>query len=204
MRIPPEVRHWQKTTLFPGDYAVVRREKRVLYTILGSCVAACLYDPVNRVAGMNHFLLSNDRYSKTIPFTEAEAGRYGIHSMELLINAMMKQGAERRKFKAKAFGGASLFWQGTAQSGNFFSVGEVNARFIKEFLIAEGIPLVASDLGGEHGRAVFFSSMDFSVHIGRISESIKARISSSERDYWKRKLEIQRRAQAESHVELWG
>jgi chemotaxis protein CheD len=203
MRIPSEVKDCQRIILYPGDYAVVCREERVLYTILGSCISACLYDPVNRVAGMNHFLLSHDRYSRTIPFTEADAGRYGIHSMELLINAMMKQGADRRKFQAKAFGGASMLAQETAQQGNFMCVGEVNVRFIQEFLRTEGIPLVGSDLGGEHGRAVFFSSIDFSVHIRRLRNVMIAKINDAEREYWRREIEKQRDVKPDSRVELW-
>lgn len=65
-------------TLYPGEY-YVSRGKVVISTLLGSCVSACLYDPVNRVVGMNHFLLSNKRYSKHMPMYATEAGRYGIN-----------------------------------------------------------------------------------------------------------------------------
>ena len=202
MRIPSELSRRERVTLYPGGYAVASRENKVLYTVLGSCISACLYDPVSRVAGMNHFLLSHERYSRTMPFTEAEAGRYGVHSMELLINAMIKQGASRNRFRAKAFGGASMLSQGTDRDGNFACVGEVNVRFIKEFLQLEGIPLIASDLGGDQGRSVFFSVADFSVHIGKIRKL--TRINTDEKNYWRREIQRQKEALPDSGVELWN
>lgn len=188
--------------LRPGDYLVVKDNNKVLQTILGSCVSACLFDPLNHIAGMNHFLLSNERYSRTLPFTETEAGRYGVHSMELLINAMMKQGANRKKLEAKAFGGANLLTSPSNQARGFFCVGEVNVRFIKDFLSTEGIPLITSDLGGEQGRVIFFSTHDYTVHVGKIRRFAAARISKEEKIYWKREIEKKKKVPLEA-VEIW-
>ena len=57
---------------------------------------------------MNHFLLSNHRYARAMRFAETEAGRYGIHAMELLINEMLKMGASRLTMEAKVFGGGAV------------------------------------------------------------------------------------------------
>ncbi len=76
----------------PGD-CYVSTDEVVIGTILGSCVSACLYDPVNRIVGMNHFLLSG-RQNNADKIWLSEAGRYGIHSMEIIINGMLKLGAE--------------------------------------------------------------------------------------------------------------
>jgi chemotaxis protein CheD len=116
----------------------------------------------------------------------------------------MKQGAARKRLRAKAFGGASMLPQETARQENFACVGEVNVRFIQEFLKIEGIPLVASNLGGEHGRAVFFSSSDYSVHIRKIRNVLEARVTDGERQYWRREIERQRNPRPETAVELWG
>src|SRR5665647_2303892 len=80
---------FKHVTLEPGEL-FASREPVTISTLLGSCVAACLYDPVNNVVGMNHFLLSSRRYSRDLPNFISEAGRYGIHAMELLINEMMR------------------------------------------------------------------------------------------------------------------
>ena len=85
-----------------GEYRVIRDPRVVLTTILGSCVATCIWDDVAGVGGMNHFLLPGD-----------EAGgsdhvKYGVNAMELLINGLLKEGASRARLRAKLFGGAKV------------------------------------------------------------------------------------------------
>jgi chemotaxis protein CheD len=152
-------------------------------TLLGSCVAACLYDPGAKVAGLNHFLLAAPRYSKDMPFTATDAGRYGIHAMELLINDMMKLGASRSGLRAKVFGGASVL--GEAAEGRFFCVNEVNQRFIRDYLATERIPIVSEDLGGSLGRVIHFQSDSFRVFRRFIRKRETEDIEKDERDYWK-------------------
>lgn len=169
-------------------------------TLLGSCVAACLYDPENGVAGMNHFMLSNRRYAREMPFSITEAGRYGIHAMELLINALMRHGARRANLRAKAFGGASIFTNRDVV-GNFSCVGSVNCRFIREFLDNEGIPLVASDLGGERGRVIYFDSGDYSVYVRRMSGRRNVVVAERDRSLWQQSVDEHDRETA--GVDLW-
>jgi chemotaxis protein CheD len=184
----------------PGEYYVAN-DNIIISTLLGSCVAACLYDPVNRVIGMNHFLLSNRRYAKDIPVCVTEAGRYGIHAMELLINEMMKKGAKRENLKAKAFGGGNVLRYESTRD-NFFCVGDVNCKFVKEFLELENIPLVASALGGENGRVIHFSCSDYSVLVRKIKSTITSKVAQKERTYWRKKLETQEKE--EESADIWG
>lgn len=184
----------------PGEYFVTKN-RLVLSTLLGSCVAVCLYDEERAVVGMNHFLLSNNRYSRTMPFAISEAGRYGIHSMELLINSMMRHGARRDKLLAKAFGGASVLGL-SSQAGNFNCVGEVNCRFIKEFLSNEGIHMVASDLGGYEGRVIYFDSEDFSVHVRKIQKGKINKLVEQDMDLWQKSL-VEHEQMMEGNCELW-
>ncbi len=134
----------------------------VITTILGSCVSACLFDPVSRIFGMNHFMLSSSHYTRNIPYHQTDAGRYGIHAMELLINRMLALGALRNRIQAKAFGGASILPR-SGRAGQYLSVGEVNICFIRDFLATEDIPLLSEDLGGDVGRVIRFHGNDFSV-----------------------------------------
>lgn len=183
----------------PGEYHVTDKGV-IITTLLGSCVSACLYDPVQKIIGMNHFLLSNKRYARDLPFSVTEAGRYGVHAMELLINAMLKLGAKRENLRAKAFGGASLL-KPSSEVGNFFCVGEVNARFIREFLSNDGIPLVASDLGGDRGRVIYFKAEDFSVYMRKIQKTISYEVCRKERLFWEEKINIQEKEAPEP--EIW-
>ena len=189
----------KRITILPGEYYVDNEEVRIT-TLLGSCVSSCLYDPYNRIIGMNHFLLSNKIYAREMPMCITEAGRYGIHSMELMINEMLRRGARRGNLKAKAFGGATVLKAADPSTSNFFAVGEVNVRFIREFLQNEKIPLVSSDLGGTVGRVIHFHSGDFSVYVKRMTKTDN-KLVKREHHYWQKSLKKQEKA--ETQVDLW-
>jgi chemotaxis protein CheD len=72
------------------------------------------------------------------------------------------------------------------RSDNFVCVGEVNSRFIMEFLKTDGIPLVASDLGGEVGRVIHFFSDDFAVYSRKMGRISQEKIVQEEKGFWKR------------------
>lgn len=128
-----------------GEHFVTDNPDVVLTTILGSCVAACIRDPVAGIGGMNHFLLPGGH----APGSERAAQRYGVHAMELLVNALLAGGARRERLEAKLFGGARL-------TEGLTDIGSQNADFALRFLAAEGIAHVGGSLRGEHGRKVQF------------------------------------------------
>lgn len=197
MKIPGK-EHLTRITVNPGEYYVTN-EEAVISTLLGSCVSACLYDPVGKIIGMNHFLLSNMRYAKDMPYYVTEAGRYGIHAMELLINELLEKGAKRHRLRAKAFGGSSLF-PTSGGVGNFFCVGDVNTRFIKDFLANEGIPLVSENLGGDRGRVIHFNSSDFSVYVRKIQKTVNTKLGLREKQFWQKSIESQERNISEPDI----
>jgi chemotaxis protein methyltransferase CheR len=121
-------------------------EPLVIHTLLGSCVAAGLYDPEARVGGMNHFLLAegDDR--------DPRVARYGVHAMELLINEIMRLGGQRQRLRAKIFGGANVMASMSS------AVSEQNVRFVRHFLEVEGIPLMGERVGGTTGLEVWFDT----------------------------------------------
>jgi len=187
-------------TIMPGEM-YVSNQAVTICTILGSCVSACLYDPINRVIGMNHFLLSNRRYAKDIPTCLSEAGRYGMHAMEVLINEMLKIGAKRANLRAKAFGGGSIYLS-TESKDNFFCVGDVNVKFIREFLKNDGIPMVAEDLGGSTARVIHFLFENYAVHMKKIGKSTASELIRTEKQYWQKAIETQEKVKGK--VEIWG
>lgn len=130
-----------------GEYKIASDPDVVLTTVLGSCVSVCLFDPEKGVGGMNHFLLPGDANSDT------SAMRYGANAMELLVNGLLKLGAERYSLKAKVFGGASLLANGR-------QIGRANAAFARGFLEDEGIECIAESTGGEQARRIRFWPVD--------------------------------------------
>ena len=188
-----------RITIHPGEFYSTN-DSAVISTLLGSCVAACLYDPKRRVIGMNHFMLSSSRSSKGMPLDDAEAGRYGMHAMELLINDMMAKGTNRSSLRAKIFGGASIIGKREV-SNRFYCVGQVNCGFVRTYLASEGIPVDAEDLGGNFGRVIHFSNGDFSVHRRKISPDQNESLARQDRQCWQGALDNQKKTQTQ--IELW-
>ncbi len=120
----------------------------IIQTSLGSCVAACLYDPIRRIGGMNHILLPG---YNALDVKDGSA-RYGVNAMELLINRIMSLGGNRRNLTAKVFGGANIM----DTLDKKLSVGMQNSTFLFEYLLNEGIRVVRHNIGGNDTRIVKF------------------------------------------------
>ena len=161
--------------LLPGQYFATSQDK-MLVTVLGSCVAACLFDPHTGVGGMNHFMLPTvNKLAGEFEQVQGMAAKYGVHAMEILINELVKLGAKKERLNAKVFGGGKVvptFVQN--------DVGKFNAEFVMQFLEIEGIPIVASDLCDIYARKVYFFPRNGSVLMKRIYELNNATIIERE------------------------
>ncbi|MFH0724828.1 MAG: chemotaxis protein CheD [Pseudomonadota bacterium] len=129
-------------------------------TLLGSCVAVCLFDPIRNIGAMNHILLPGRADLKQF---NAPA-RFSINAMELLINKMLTLGADRHRIIAKVFGGAHMLPQISTENG----AGRRIAAFVMDFLRNESIELVSHDLGGRLGRQVHFHTDTGDVFVRRV------------------------------------
>lgn len=130
--------------LLQGEFKVSGDENVIFSTLLGSCVATCLHDPVVKVGGLNHFLLPSTGAS------DSQSHMFGVNAMEMLINSLLRLGADKSRLQAKLFGGAAM-------NQMMASVGEQNAQFAQTFLADEGIPCVAQSLGGTEGRRLRYN-----------------------------------------------
>ncbi|MBS0235502.1 MAG: chemotaxis protein CheD [Proteobacteria bacterium] len=133
----------KRVHIIQGEFYVTEDPEVMVTTILGSCVAACIRDPLARVGGINHFLLPGDLSRGR----KAEAERVGVHLMEMLVNGLLKAGARRERLEAKLFGGAR-----TVRSHS--DIGKNNADFAQRFLKAEGIAHIGGSTGGPQGRRI--------------------------------------------------
>lgn len=129
----------------PGEYRVTRSANEVIMTVLGSCVAACIRDPVAGVGGMNHFMLPE---SVCGSWDDGPGSlRYGNFAMERLLDDIFRCGRRRDRLEVKVFGGADMV-------GSVVPIGTRNADFVEAYLRKKEIPIVAADLRGEHARRV--------------------------------------------------
>jgi len=143
---PPPITPMTRINVMQGQARVSAGPRVEFSTVLGSCVATCLFDPEIEVGGMNHFLLAEPSPSSaTGDFDE----HYGVYLMELLINEMLANGAAKHRLRAHLYGGANL-------NAGFARIGARNGEFARGFLADERITVVKEDLGGVFARRVDF------------------------------------------------
>lgn len=137
--------HCTMVKIFAGDWYVTKDPGECMATILGSCVAACIRDPILGIGGMNHFLLPGE--DNKIHTTDA--ARYGVYAMESLLNGIFSLGGRKERLEVKVFGGGNVI-------NNSAKIGSKNARFVRDFLRTEGYRIMSEDLEGTHPRRVHY------------------------------------------------
>lgn len=152
--------------VLPGEY-FVSGDDVLIMTVLGSCIAACVWDGKARIGGMNHFML---------PEGEDGSGRYGSYAMELLLNEMIKMGARRETMQAKVFGGGAVMAGFTTMN-----VGERNTKFVLDYLATERIPVVSQDVMDIHPRKVCFFPVTGKALVKRLAHAHPEALAVEER-----------------------
>ena len=137
--------------VLPGEHYVSTAGQEIIVTVLGSCVAACVWDTRLKIGGMNHFMLPDGGSSAEVPVDKAM--RFGNFAMEELINDVLRRGGRRDSLEIKVFGGGNVL-PGVGNAS--VSVGDRNADFVRRYLSEEGYRIAAQDLGGPHPRRIHF------------------------------------------------
>jgi chemotaxis protein CheD len=165
--------------ILPGEcYVSVQGE--MISTVLGSCISACIRDPVLGIGGMNHFMLPVQAGDKGIQRMNSTnpALCYGNWAMEFLINSILKQGGRKDRLEVKLFGGGRVL-AGMTQ----IDVGRRNIDFVLDFLDKEQLRVRAEDLGGDYPRKVLYFADTGAVKMRRIRTVANNTIEQRERAY---------------------
>jgi chemotaxis protein CheD len=171
--------------LTPGDFYVSDTGDEVITTVLGSCVAACIYDKKLKIGGVNHFMLPADPNlgSKSVKSWMFEydnkSARYGSVAMELLINEIIKRGGQRKNLEAQIFGGGNI----TADTA--FNVSGRNVVFVEEYLSMERIAVTGRDVGNTWPLKIYCLPDKGQVYIKPIrnADGEKRHIVQQEKQY---------------------
>jgi chemotaxis protein CheD len=124
------------------------REPYIINTILGSCVAVCLWDPVTNRGGMAHYML---------PLWNGEglaSPKYGNIAIDKLVEKLQSFGSSKANLKAKIFGGGEVIDSYNA----YFYIGRRNIEIAYEILNEKSIPIIGSSTGGRQGRKIIFNT----------------------------------------------
>lgn len=141
-----------------GEY-YASRTPVVIKTLLGSCVAVCLWDGQRKIGGMNHILLPGEADFRHFN----SPARFGVNAMELLINRILVIGGQKSSLIAKVFGGANALHR----PGDPLATGRKIVNFVQTFLEIEKIPVMAENTGGTSTRTIFFHTDTGAVYLKR-------------------------------------
>jgi chemotaxis protein CheD len=144
--------------LLPGELHAAAEPCQIT-TILGSCVAVCLWDAKLQAGGMNHFLFPEWREDKGVSM------RFGDLATRVLLEKLLKLGCRQRRLTAKIFGGSALFQQ---EDRYMASLGAKNVETALHMMKNFGIPVIAQDTGGAYGRKIIFHTDDGSAWSRRV------------------------------------
>ena len=137
--------HFLQHFLYPSTL-FASKEPYVINTILGSCIAVCLFDPVLKIGGMNHYMLPNWSGNDLV------SPKYGNIAIEKLIEKMLLLGSKKSNLTAKVFGGGDLI----SPEKNSLYIGDRNTKVAEIMLVEHKIPIIASSTGGNRGRKILF------------------------------------------------
>jgi chemotaxis protein CheD len=179
----------QALKVLPGEYLVTGSDV-MLVTVLGSCVSACIRDPLLKIGGMNHFMLPDSDPSEAA----SESARYGGYAMEVLINELLKRGAARARLETKVFGGGAVLPGFTVNN-----VGRRNGEFVLDYLEAEGLTVDGQDLYDVYPRRVHYFPKTGRVMVKRLPSANDTEVLASEKLYRSRLKE----SPTEGSVELF-
>lgn len=152
-----------------GDIVVAKHPVVLTSLGLGSCIGLVIYDDVAKVAGMSHIMLPNNHEGQDVK----KLGKYADTAVPKLVEDLIALGALKSRLKAKMAGGAQMFSIPGKNSASFLAIGERNIETTKKMLEIHGIPLVASDLGGNKGRSVEFYTENWIMIVKVIGSEIK-------------------------------
>jgi len=135
--------------LHPGEIFVTSNQRPIV-TLLGSCVAVCLWDPVHKIAGMNHVVLPKNRDDEEL------TSRFANVATFVMFDMMKEEGAKKANLQTYVFGGASrLANQG---AGSHLAVGKMNLEITLKVLQKLNLTVKHQDVGGEMGRRLHFNT----------------------------------------------
>ena len=154
---PRTLRTANMAYLHPGR-VVAFAEPAQVTSILGSCVAVCLYNPTRGVGGMNHFVLPHASGSG------ARSARFAEPAFEQLLSVLRLLGAAPSGLYARLFGGAAS----ACATGSEAPIGQRNVEAARALLDRYTIPVVAEDVGGTRGRKVLFETSSGEAWVRRL------------------------------------
>jgi len=141
----------------------VIQEPGILKTVVGSCIALCIWDRVRKMGGMVHIMMPKSKNNSPL-----SAGKYANTAVSALYNEMISRNCQKRHLVASMAGGASVFGNRLGNNGRK-PIGVENYEIVKEQLQQHRIPIEKEDVGGTSGRRVVFNITDGDIFVSMLN-----------------------------------
>ena len=185
-RITQVVKGYKTHTIIGGEFAVIKDDENIAFkTLLGSCVAIMFYDKSVNIKGMNHFLLPATSNSN-------EDMKYGLYSVEAMLNEMYKMGCRKENMAVKISGGGDIV--NVNFSGK--SIGHRNVEFAMDFCSSEGFRIISNHTRGTEGRVILLANK-FETFIKSVDNSNTTSNVIAEEKKLQREISIRKPAVSE-------
>ena len=149
-----------------ADLKATTSPHRIITLGLGSCVGIILYDNLTKIGGMVHIMLP-----ESTKFKQADnPAKFADTGITLLLQEILKLGANKKRLFAKIAGGAQMF---KSNASNLLNIGERNTEKTREILADLKIPLVAEHTGGSIGRTLILDNYSGKVFVRVIGNKPK-------------------------------
>jgi chemotaxis protein CheD len=182
-RFPHEI-----ASILPGEF-FVSSDPMIVYTVVGSCISACIRDPVAGVGGMNHFMLPEPKEKALDSWRDST--RYGSYAMESLINEILKQGGLKNRLELKLFGAGKIY-------DGQMDVGARNTEWALNYVKTEGLSMVGRDLGGMHPRKIYYFTESGCVLMKKIEHIKNGTIFERELEYAAKMKNVRKQAEEDA------
>ncbi|OHB28656.1 MAG: hypothetical protein A2X84_06305 [Desulfuromonadaceae bacterium GWC2_58_13] len=131
-----------------SEFRVARAPAILVSYGLGSCLGIVLYDPRLQLGGLAHTLLPGDRPGGR----ELRPAKHVEGAIRLMVGELLAAGSELQNLTAKLAGGANMFEAQNPAAEDRIGSRNINAG--RQVLERLGIPVIAEDVGGHHGRTI--------------------------------------------------
>ena len=186
VRLTQTIKGFPTHTVIGGEFAIAPDDYNVAFkTLLGSCVAIMFYDKNLKIKAMNHFLLPSTSNSN-------EDMKYGLYSVEAMLNEMYKMVCRKENMAVKISGGADIMNIGVSAN----SIGHRNVEFAKDFCTSEGFSIVSEHCRGNQGRVILLTNR-FETFIRVVDNANTTQNVVTEERALQRELSVRKPATAE-------
>lgn len=153
-----------------ADLKVARSPAIITTHGLGSCLAIALFDPQQKAGGLAHVMLPEPEAARN----QSNPAKFATTAVRELVRALEAMDCPRSRLVCKLVGGANMFSKllGTGKT-SYTNIGQRNIEQARRELEAQGIPIIAEDVGLDYGRSVEFLTSSGTVIVHSFRAGLK-------------------------------